>query len=162
MENYDSQNAPNLQCHFAGSLDSSKSWIKLHLEESDQDRFIRKVKLFNIKNGAKSSNLENAKIYVGDDSGNEIMCAKVGSNLPVNQFITFMCEDENAQPRNAFGESQVEFEGIKGTYMRIEAQNNKILSLCDPVIEVKAIDESQVATIEAAISVCEGYYDMCR
>jgi hypothetical protein len=83
MENYDELTAPNLQCQFAGSIDGSNTWLKLHLEESDQARYVQKVTLFNIKNGAKPSNLENSNIYVGDANG-EKLCAKVGSTLPKN------------------------------------------------------------------------------
>ena len=36
---------------------------------------VQKVKLFNIKNGAKSSNLENSIIYVGKNDGTEQKCA---------------------------------------------------------------------------------------
>ena len=48
--------------------------------------------------------------------------------------MTFVCEDENAEPRNAFDDEQIEFEGIKGSYVRIESDNNDILSICDPVV----------------------------
>jgi hypothetical protein len=33
IENFDSNNAPNLDCHFAGSQDDENSWIKLKIED---------------------------------------------------------------------------------------------------------------------------------
>lgn len=64
-----------------------------------------------MKNGAKSSNIENSIIYVGKVSEEgvetEQICAKVGPNLPQNQWITFTCEDQNAAVQsNVFGTDQ--------------------------------------------------------
>lgn len=74
-----------------------------------------------MKNGAKSSNLENSIIYVGKDGGSEIKCAQVGPNMPQNQWVTFTCEDETATAQqNVFGTDQDSgFDGISGTYVRI-------------------------------------------
>lgn len=33
--------------------------------------------------------------------------------------MTFVCEDEDAKPTNAWGDDQVEFEGIQGSYVKI-------------------------------------------
>lgn len=71
---------------------------------------VQKVRLFNFKNGAKSSLLENAEIYV---DGTE--CAKVGPNPPVNEYLELVCEKEI---RNVFAEdydpNKPPFEGIEG------------------------------------------------
>ena len=52
----------------------------------DKSYSVKSVKLFNIRNGALKSNLEDSIIYVGD-----VECAKMGSQLPENQYITVEC-----------------------------------------------------------------------
>lgn len=38
IENFDTNNAPALDCHFAGSSEGQNSWIKLNLEDNDLEK----------------------------------------------------------------------------------------------------------------------------
>jgi len=59
--------------------------------------------------------LESSQIYVGNK-----ICAKVGNTLPVNDYVTFECQDENEKPKNVFdNQEKQEFMGTKGNFLKI-------------------------------------------
>ena len=60
---------PDLNCHFSGDYDQAP-WWKINF---DQEYSVKSVKIFNMQNGAESSNIANSIIYVG-----ETVCAQVG------------------------------------------------------------------------------------
>ena len=82
-----SSEIPKLKCHFS-SDNNSKPWWQIKLYHQ---YMVTSVKVFNLQNGAQSSNLEGATIFVGD-----VICGKVGPELPVNKFITVICQDSNS------------------------------------------------------------------
>ena len=84
---------PDLKCHFSGDYDESPWWkIKF-----DQEYSVKSVKMFNMQNGAQSSNIANSIIYVG-----KTVCAQVGPVLPQNDFVKFICEEAGTGPVNVF------------------------------------------------------------
>jgi hypothetical protein len=101
----DVSSKPSMKCHFAGQTvngDGSKeTFVTINLESAV---LVKSVKMFNINNGAISSNLNNSIIYVGDSSnpGSERSCAKVAPNIPVNKFVSFVCEKDVSKAKNVF------------------------------------------------------------
>ena len=73
---------PQMQCNYSTSLSSPPTWTM----NFDKEYSVKSVKLFNIRNGALKSNLEDSTIYVGN-----VECAKMGSTIPENQYIVVEC-----------------------------------------------------------------------
>lgn len=46
--------------------------------------------------------------------------------------MSFVCEEEGAKPKNALNAETIPFDGVLGDYIKIEANNQEILSVCDP------------------------------
>ena len=122
---------PKLKCHFSTDY-ASKPWWQMKL---DQEFMVRSVKVFNLQNGAQSSNLEGATIFVGDT-----ICGKLGTELPVNKFITVICQDSNSISNVFDLTEKKEFEGTKGTSIKIQALKPGVLVVCDIDIEIRVID----------------------
>jgi hypothetical protein len=82
----------------------------------DKEYAVKSIKIFNIKNGAVSSNFEGASIYIGDT-----ICSRVGPLLPENDFVSVNCQDPDSGPRNIFadgGKPKI-FGGTKGRSLKI-------------------------------------------
>ena len=90
------------------------------------------MKIFNFKNGDKTSLLENAEIYIGGTAEGQTQCAKIGPNPPVNEYLELVCETEI---RNVFAKdydpNAPPFEGISGDKLIIKSQEAGIMSICD-------------------------------
>ena len=107
----DGDSVPDLRCHFAGELtnDSNLPWIKFNL---GRDYYVKSIKIFNLKNGFENSNLEGAKIYVGD-----ILCATAPLVLPYYEFFEIICVDPDAE-QGSFG-TESNYDGAQGNSIRI-------------------------------------------
>jgi hypothetical protein len=103
---------PNLNCHFSGDYQKNPSWTM----NFDKEYAVKSIKIFNMKNGAVSSNFEGASIYIGDT-----ICSRVGLQLPENDYVTMVCQDPDSGPRNIFedaGKPKI-YPGTKGTSVKI-------------------------------------------
>ena len=125
----DGQQAPSLDCQFIQGAADKKPEITYSFAAGEQS--VQKVKIFNFKNGDKTSLLENAEIYVGGANG-QTQCAKVGPNPPVNEYLELVCETEI---RNVFAKDYdpdaPPFEGIQGDKLIIKSLEAGIMSICD-------------------------------
>lgn len=114
----DGQKAPALDCQFIQGTADKKSEITYTFTG---EQSVQKVKIFNFKNGDKSSLLENAEIYI-DGTDGQTQCAKVGPNPPVNEYLELVCETEI---RNVFAKdydpNAPPFEGISGNKLIIKS-----------------------------------------
>ena len=122
----------NFKCHFSGDYNRNPWWqMKL-----DQQYSVKTVKFFNLKNGAQSSNLEGATVFVGDT-----VCGKIGPMLPENMFITVVCKDLDAEPVSIFDKTEKkEYAGTKGNSIKIQASQPGVLMVCDIDVEIQVVD----------------------
>ena len=133
-----------MQCHFSGDFENNP-WWQMNFEEP---RKVKSIKLFNFQNGANSSNLEGASIYVG-----ETLCARIGDTLPMNQYIVMDCQDIEAPPLNRFSpEPTKKFTGIEGDKLRIVSAQPGVLAACNLEIETFVVDLELEKEIEQVVT----------
>ena len=123
----------------------------------DQEYIVKSIKLFVIQNGNLKSGLEDATVYVGDN-----LCAKIGKEIPVNDYIELKCQDITAKPANVFNqEDTVEYKGTAGSSVKITSASNN-LAICDVEVQVSIADESVAAKNREELSKCAVKQDLCR
>ena len=134
---------PDLKCHFSADYNEAP-WWKINFKE---EYAVKSVKVFNLKNGASSSNIADSTIYVG-----ETICAQVAPVLPENDFVKFTCEEAGTGPINVFEANRPsEYGGTPGKFLKIQSLNPGVLAICDIEIEIQVVDQKVEEEIDDAL-----------